>query len=141
WLMAVAIPILLIVISIIVVRMVPLFRSMQARIDTVNRVLREQLTGIRVIRAFVRERHETDRFAVANEELTDTALRAGRLFALVFPLVMLVMNAASVAVFWFGAEGVESGATQVGALTAFLQYLIQILMAVMMAVMMSMMVP
>ena len=141
WLMAVAIPILLIVISVIVVRMVPLFRAMQTRIDSVNRVLREQLTGIRVIRAFVRERHETARFADANAELTDTALRAGRLFALVFPLVMLVMNAASVAVFWFGAEGVESGATQVGALTAFLQYLIQILMAVMMAVMMSMMVP
>jgi len=141
WLMAIAIPVLLLVITLIVLRMVPLFRSMQARIDTVNRVLREQLTGIRVIRAFVRERHETDRFAVANAELTDTALRAGRLFALVFPLVMLVMNAASVAVFWFGAEGVESGATQVGALTAFLQYLIQILMAVMMAVMMSMMVP
>lgn len=141
WLMAVAIPVLLIIISLIVARMVPLFRSMQRRIDAVNRVLREQLTGIRVIRAFVRERHEIARFADANAELTDTALRAGRLFALVFPLVMLVMNVASVAVLWFGAEGVESGTAQIGALTAFLQYLIQILMAVMMAVMMSMMVP
>ncbi len=141
WLMAIAVPVLLVVISVIVVQMVPLFRSMQRRIDSVNRVLREQLTGIRVIRAFVREPHERARFADANAELTDTALRAGRLFALVFPLVMLVMNATSVAVFWFGAEGVEAGVTQVGALTAFLQYLIQILMAVMMAVMMSMMVP
>ena len=141
WLMAIAIPVLLVVIGLIVVRMVPLFRSMQQRIDVVNRVLREQLTGIRVIRAFVRERHEAARFADANAQLTDTALRAGRLFAIVFPLVMLVMNVASVAVLWFGAEGVDAGTTQIGALTAFLQYLIQILMAVMMAVMMSMMVP
>jgi len=141
WLMAVAVPVLLVVIGIIVSRMIPLFRRMQSRIDSVNRVMREQLSGIRVIRAFVRERHESERFAVANAELTDTALRAGRLFALVFPLVMLVMNVTSVAVLWFGAEGVDAGATQVGALTAFLQYLIQILMAVMMAVMMSMMVP
>jgi len=141
WLMAVAVPILLIAIGFIVVRMVPLFRRMQSRIDGVNRVLREQLTGIRVVRAFVRERHEERRFAVANAELTDTALRAGRLFALVFPLVMLIMNAASVAVLWFGAGGIDAGTTQIGALTAFLQYLIQILMAVMMAVMMSMMVP
>ena len=141
WLMAVAVPILLVAIGIIVVRMVPLFRRMQSRIDAVNRVLREQLSGIRVVRAFVRERHEEQRFAVANEELTDTGLRAGRLFALVFPVVMLIMNVTSVAVLWFGAYGIEEGTSQIGAVTAFLQYLIQILMAVMMATMMSMMVP
>ena len=141
WLMAVAVPVLLIAIGLIVVRMVPLFRSMQAKIDDVNRVLREQLTGIRVIRAFVREDHERERFAVANHELTQTALRAGRLFALVFPIVMLVLNLASVAVLWFGAGNIDAGTTQIGALTAFLTYLIQILMAVMMATMMSMMVP
>ena len=141
WLMAVSVPVLLVAIGIIVVRMVPLFRRMQSRIDGVNRVLREQLAGIRVVRAFVRERHEERRFAVANDELTDTALRAGRLFAIVFPLVMLIMNGTSVAVLWFGAGGVAAGTTQIGSLTAFLQYLIQILMAVMMATMMSMMLP
>ena len=141
WLMAVAIPILLVAIGIIVVRMVPLFRRMQSRIDVVNRVLREQLSGIRVVRAFVRERHEEERFAVANADLTDTGLRAGRLFALVFPVVMLIMNVTSVAVLWFGAYGIDAGTSQIGAVTAFLQYLIQILMAVMMATMMSMMVP
>ena len=141
WLMAVAVPVLLVAIGAIVARMLPLFRRMQERIDVVNRVLREQLTGIRVIRAFVRERHEADRFAAANAALTDTALRVGRLFALVFPVVMVIMNVASVAVLWFGASGIDAGTTQIGALTAFLQYLIQILMAVMMATMMSMMVP
>jgi len=141
WLMAVTVPVLLVAIGAIVVRMVPLFRRMQQRIDTVNRVLREQLTGIRVIRAFVRERHEEERFAEANQLLTDTGLRAGRLFALAFPLVMFIMNVASVAVLWFGSFGIEEGTAQIGSLTAFLQYLVQILMAVMMAVMMSMMVP
>jgi len=141
WLMGVTVPVLLVVIGFIVVRMVPLFRKMQQRIDTVNRVLREQLTGIRVIRAFVREHHEEERFAEANQLLTDTGLRAGRLFALVFPLVMFIMNVASVSVLWFGSFGIEDGTAQIGSLTAFLQYLVQILMAVMMAVMMSMMVP
>jgi len=141
WLMAVAVPILLVAIGIIVTRMMPLFRRMQTRIDLVNRVLREQLTGIRVVRAFVRERHEEARFAEANEQLTDMGLRVGRLFALVFPVVMLIMNVASIAVLWFGAAGIDAGTSQIGAVTAFLQYLIQILMAVMMATMMSMMVP
>ena len=141
WLMAVAVPVLLVAIGLIVVRMVPLFRSMQVKIDAVNRVLREQLTGIRVIRAFVREDHERARFGTANDELTLTALRAGRLFALVFPIVMLIMNVASVAVLWFGAANIDAGTTEIGALTAFLTYLIQILMAVMMATMMSMMIP
>lgn len=141
WLMVVAVPVLLVAIGLIIMRMVPLFRLMQARIDTVNRVLREQLTGIRVVRAFVREQLETDRFEKANADVTRTALEAGRLFALVFPVVMLIMNVASVAVLWFGAFRIEDGSMQVGALTAFLTYLIQILMAVMMATFMAVMIP
>ena len=141
WLMVVAVPLLLVIIGAIVRQMVPLFRLMQSRIDSVNRVLREQLIGIRVVRAFVREDHETDRFSKANAELTDTALRAGRLFALVFPVVMFIMNVASVAVLWFGAFRVDNGSMEVGVLTAFLTYLIQILMAVMMATFMSIMIP
>lgn len=141
WLMAVAVPVLLVIIGLIVSRMVPLFRRMQERIDRVNRVLREQLAGVRVVRAFVREGLESDRFAVANAELTRTALGAGRLFALVFPVVMLIMNVASVAVLWFGAYRIADGSMQIGALTAFLTYLIQILMAVMMATFMAVMIP
>lgn len=141
WILVVAIPVLLISIGLIIVRMVPLFRLMQARIDTVNRVLREQLAGIRVVRAFVREGLETDRFERANADVTRTALSAGRLFALVFPVVMLIMNVTSVAVLWFGAFRVEDGSMQIGALTAFLQYLIQILMAVMMATFMAILIP
>ncbi|WP_406077396.1 ABC transporter ATP-binding protein [Micromonospora sp. NBC_00858] len=141
WLMLVSVPVLAVALSAIIRRMVPGFRLMQTRIDTVNRVLREQITGIRVVRAFVREPYETDRFGVANADLTATALRTGRLLALIFPVVMLVLNVSSVAVLWFGAQRVDAGAIQVGALTAFLQYLMQILMAVMMATFMLMMVP
>ncbi|MDG4779168.1 ABC transporter ATP-binding protein [Micromonospora sp. WMMD961] len=141
WLMLVSVPVLAIALGAIIRRMVPGFRLMQTRIDTVNRVLREQITGIRVVRAFVREPYETDRFAVANADLTATALRTGRLLALIFPVVMLVLNVSSVAVLWFGAQRVDANAIQVGALTAFLQYLMQILMAVMMATFMLMMVP
>ncbi|MGC4761629.1 ABC transporter ATP-binding protein [Micromonospora sp. DT46] len=141
WLMLVSVPVLAVALWLIIRRMVPGFRLMQTRIDTVNRVLREQITGIRVVRAFVREPYETDRFATANADLTATALRIGRLMALIFPVVMLVLNVSSVAVLWFGAERVDAGAIQVGALTAFLQYLMQILMAVMMATFMLMMVP
>ena len=141
WLMAVSIPLLLIGVGGIMVKMVPLFRVMQKRIDRVNLVLREQLTGIRVIRAFVREREETDRFAKANAELTQTAVSAGRLFALMFPIVMLVMNVSSVAVIWFGGIRVDEGAIEVGTLMAFLQYLMQILMGVMMATFMGIMLP
>ncbi len=141
WLIAVSVPILLIAVSLIIVKMVPLFRLMQARIDKVNRVLREQLTGIRVVRAFVREDVETRRFTVANEEVTDTALRAGRLFALMFPIVMLVLNVSSVAVIWFGSFLIQDGTLQIGTLTAFLQYLMQILMAVMMATFMAVLIP
>jgi ATP-binding cassette subfamily B protein len=141
WLIAVSVPVLLIAVSIIIVRMVPQFRKMQERIDRVNRVLREQLTGIRVVRAFVREDVETARFTVANDQVTDTAIRAGRLFALMFPIVMLVLNVSSVAVIWFGAGLVADGAMQIGTLTAFLQYLAQILMGVMMSTMMAFLVP
>jgi ATP-binding cassette subfamily B protein len=139
--MAVAIPVLLLSVGAIIVRTVPLFRVMQERIDTVNRVLREQLTGMRVVRAFVRERHEVARFADANAQLTETALKSGRLFALMFPIVLLLLNASSVAVLWFGAGRIESGAMQVGALTAFLTYLIQILMAVLMATFIAVLLP
>lgn len=139
--MAVAIPVLLLSVGAIIVRTVPLFRVMQERIDTVNRVLREQLTGMRVVRAFVRERHEVARFADANAQLTETALKSGRLFALMFPIVLLVLNASSVAVLWFGAGRIESGQMQVGALTAFLTYLIQILMAVLMATFIAVLLP
>ncbi|MFG3709886.1 ABC transporter ATP-binding protein [Micromonospora sp. NPDC047730] len=141
WLMLVSVPVLAVALGLIIRRMVPGFRLMQTRIDTVNRVLREQITGIRVVRAFVREPYETRRFATANADLTATALRTGRLMALIFPVVMLVLNVSSVAVLWFGAQRVDAGAIQVGALTAFLQYLMQILMAVMMATFMLMMVP
>ncbi|SCF36949.1 ATP-binding cassette, subfamily B [Micromonospora viridifaciens] len=141
WLMLVCVPVLAVALGLIIRRMVPGFREMQTRIDTVNRVLREQISGIRVIRAFVREPYETKRFGTANADLTATALRVGRLQALIFPVVMLVLNVSSVAVLWFGAERVDAGQIQVGALTAFLQYLMQILMAVMMATFMLMMVP
>ncbi len=141
WLMAVCIPVLVIAIGLIVVRMVPLFRAMQARIDVVNRVLREQLSGIRVVRAFVRERDEAERFAEANAALTSTALHAGRLMVLIFPTVMLILNGSSVAVLWFGAARVDSGEMQIGALTAFLMYLMLILTSVMMATFMAIMIP
>jgi len=141
WLMVVCIPVLIVSIGMIVVRMVPQFRAMQTRIDLVNRVLREQLSGIRVVRAFVRERDEADRFAEANAALTGTALRAGRLMVLIFPTVMLVLNASSIAVLWFGAGRVDSGQMQIGALTAFLMYLMLILTSVMMATFMAIMIP
>jgi ATP-binding cassette subfamily B multidrug efflux pump len=141
WLVLVCVPVLALSIGAVIVRMVPGFRSMQTRIDDVNRILREQITGIRVVRAFVREPEETARFARANTDLTDVALRVGRLQARIFPIVMLVLNISSVAVLWFGAGRIDTGQMQVGALTAFLTYLTQILMAVMMATFMVMMIP
>ncbi|MBP2269022.1 ATP-binding cassette subfamily B protein [Pseudarthrobacter sp. PvP004] len=141
WLIAVCVPVLLVAVGLIVTRMVPLFRKMQVRIDAVNRVLREQLTGIRVVRAFVREDMEATRFGKANDDVTDVALRAGRLMALMFPAVMLVMNVSSVAVIWFGSFRIEDGSMQVGTLIAFLSYLMQILMSVMMATFMAVMIP
>lgn len=141
WLLLVCVPVLAIAIGLIVVRTVPLFRVMQERIDQVNRVLREQLTGVRVVRAFVREPSETKRFAVANADLTDTVLRVGRLQALLFPVLMLILNVSSVAVLWFGAARVDAAQMQIGALTAFLNYLLQILMSVMMASFIATMIP
>nr|WP_202885011.1 ABC transporter ATP-binding protein [Actinopolymorpha cephalotaxi] len=140
-LLLVVVPVLILAVSMIIRRMHPLFRSMQERIDTVNRVMREQITGIRVIRAFVRDRHEQARFAVANNSLMDVSLGVGRLMAFMFPIVMVVMNLSSVAVMWFGAHRIDSGSMQIGALTAFLSYLMQILMSVMMATFMFVMVP
>lgn len=141
WLLAFVVPALFISVGLIVAQMVPGFRVMQERIDQVNRVLREQITGIRVVRAFVREPHETERFARANDELTAVAIRTGRWQALMFPTVMLIINVSSVAVVWFGGHRVDGGEMQIGALTAFLSYLMQILMSVMMATFMLMMVP
>jgi len=141
WLVLVSVPVMVIAVGIVVSRLVPTFRQMQDRIDVVNRVLREQISGMRVVRAFVREPYETDRFGVANQDLTSTALRAGRLMAMVFPLVMFVFNVSSVAVLWFGAARIDAGVLQIGALTAFLQYLVQILTSVTMATFMVMMAP
>ncbi len=141
WLIVVGVPILAVVVGIVVSHMIPAYGAMQERLDTVNRVLREQTAGIRVLRAFVRERHETERFARANTGLTDVSLTVGRWMAAMFPVVMLVLNLSSVAVLWFGAGRIDSGAMQIGALTAFLAYLIQILMSVMMATLMLVMVP
>ncbi len=141
WIMVVAIPVLLGSVGVIVTRMVPHFRRMQKRIDAINRVLREQLTGIRVVRAFVREPVERDRFAKANADVTESAFKAGRLMVTMFPVVMVVLNLSSIAVIWFGASRIQSGEMQIGALFAFLTYLLQILMAVMMATFLFIMVP
>lgn len=141
WILAVVVPALFVSVGFVIWQMVPSFRRMQERIDEVNRVLREQIAGIRVVRAFVRERHETERFAVANDALTDVAMTAGRWMATMFPLAMLVVNVSSVAVVWFGGQRVDAGEMEVGALTAFLSYLMQILMSVMMATFMLMQVP
>ncbi|MFE7510703.1 ABC transporter ATP-binding protein [Streptomyces sp. NPDC057540] len=135
------VPVLGVAVSLIVRRMRPLFRTMQTRLDTVNRVLREQITGNRVIRAFVKDGYEEERFRGANGELTEVSLATGRLMALMFPTVMTVVNVSSVAVVWFGAHRIDSGGMEIGALTAFLAYLMQIVMAVMMATFMFMMVP
>ncbi|MFF8189833.1 ABC transporter ATP-binding protein [Streptomyces bobili] len=135
------VPVLGICVTLIVRALRPLFRSMQTRLDTVNRVLREQITGNRVIRAFVRDGYEEERFRKANTDLTDISLKAGNLLALMFPVVMTTVNLSSIAVVWFGAHRIDSGEMQIGDLTAFLAYLMQIVMSVMMATFMFMMVP
>ncbi|TXC96189.1 ABC transporter ATP-binding protein [Streptomyces sp. ISID311] len=140
-LLLVIVPVLGFLISLIVRRLRPLFRGVQQRIDTVNRVLREQIAGIRVIRAFVRDRYERERFAGANTDLFEVSLRSGRLMSMMFPLVMLIVNLSSVAVVWFGGLRIDSGEMQIGALTAFLSYLMYILMSIMMATFMVMMLP
>jgi ATP-binding cassette, subfamily B, multidrug efflux pump len=140
-LLLIAVPALGVIVILIIRRMRPLFRVMQVRIDSISRVLREQITGVRVVRAFVRDDQERDRFAGANTELFGVSLSVGRLIALMFPSVMLVLNLSSIAVLWFGGHLVADGSMQIGALTAFLSYLLQILMSVMMATFVFMQVP
>jgi ATP-binding cassette subfamily B protein len=140
-LLVVAVPMLLLIISVLFWRAVPLFRSIQSKIDRVNLVLREQITGVRVIRAFVRTEQEKERFADANASLTSTGLRVNRMFALALPAVMGVMNLSSVAVLWFGGHLIASGSMPIGNLTAFLSYILQILMSVMIAVMVVILLP
>ncbi len=140
-LLLVSIPALVISVGLIVVRLVPGFQVMQVRIDRINEVLREQISGLRVVRAFVRERHEQQRFAVANDELTSVSLRTGRLMAFMFPTVMVILNLSSAAAIWFGGNRISSGDMQIGAMIAFLSYLIQILMSVMMATFVAIMAP
>ncbi|MFF0631431.1 ABC transporter ATP-binding protein [Nocardia sp. NPDC004151] len=141
WLLLIAVPALALSMGFIITRMVPGFRRMQDRIDAVNRVLREQITGIRVVRAFVRERQETWRFGVANSELTEQSLYVGKYMALMFPMVMLISNVTTVGVIWFGGHSIDNGDMQIGTLTAMLAYIMQILMAVMMASFLAMMAP
>ena len=141
WILVVAVPVLGITMGLIIGRMIPAFRSMQERIDDVNRVMREQITGIRVVRAFVRERYEIDRFAVANDNLADASLRVGRVMAVMFPVVMLITNVTMVAVLWFGGHQIDDGRVEIGALTAMMSYVMQIMMSVMMASFLAMMAP
>ncbi len=141
WLVLVSLPALGISVGLIVRRMVPLFRSMQGRIDAANLVLREQITGMRVVRAFVREPHEVARFAGVNDQLTDTSLQAGRLMALMFPTLLLIINVSSVGVLWFGANRIDSGELSPGSLVAFLSYFTLMLIAVMMAMFVALMAP
>ncbi|WP_159718010.1 ABC transporter ATP-binding protein [Actinomyces marmotae] len=141
WLIAVSVPVLLVIVGLIVRRMVPLFRSYQDRLDGINRVLREQLTGIRVVRAFVREGAETERFAIVNHDMAWVGERVGRLFVTLFPLVMLVLDVTIVGVIWYGGHSVGSGEVEVGTLIAFMAYLMQILMGIVLASFMTMMIP
>ncbi|MDF9278183.1 ABC transporter ATP-binding protein [Arthrobacter sp. EH-1B-1] len=141
WLVWVSVPALFVVVGFLVWRLMPLFRTMQVKIDNINGVLREQITGIRVVRAFVREPYEAQRFGRANRELTDVSLAVGSLFVLMFPAIGMILHLATAAVLWFGGIRVAAGEMEVGALTAFLQYLLQILVAVMMGTFMAMMIP
>jgi ATP-binding cassette, subfamily B, multidrug efflux pump len=141
WLLGLSMPVLAIALGVIIGRMVPQFRMMQERLDNVNRVLREQITGVRVVRAFVREHQETRRFSTVNDQLTTTSLNAGRLMALMFPIVMLVVNCSNSAVVWFGANRIAHGQMTIGSLIAFLTYFTLILFAVMMATFVGVMAP
>jgi ATP-binding cassette subfamily B multidrug efflux pump len=140
-LLLVAVPLLGVIVTLIISRMRPLFRQMQERLDNINRILREQITGVRVIRAFVRDPQERERFGTASGQLFDVSLGAGKLMALMFPSVMLVLNLSTTAVVWFGGHLIADGSMQIGSLTAFITYLAQILMSVMMATFMFMLVP
>lgn len=141
WLVWVSVAVLLGVISALIAKLMPLFRSMQDKLDSLNGTLREQIVGIRVVRAFVREAHETERFTKANHDLTQLSLKIGQIFVLMFPIITVILNVATGAVLWFGGHRVDEGLVEVGALTAFLQYLLQILAAVMMGTFMAMMLP
>lgn len=141
WLVAVSVLVLAVVVAALIGLLLPLFRSMQSKIDRINGVLREQIAGVRVVRAFTREEFESERFDAANADLTRLSLRIGNLFVMMFPVIMLILNLATAAVLWFGGHRVDAGEVQVGSLTAFLQYLLQILAAVMMGAFMAMMLP
>ena len=141
WLVWVSVAVLLGIISVIISRLMPLFRSMQDKLDSINGTLREQITGIRVVRAFVREAYESERFTEENKNITRLSLNIGRLFVVMFPLITVILNVATGAVLWFGGHRVDDGLVNVGSLTAFLQYLLQILAAVMMGTFMAMMLP
>lgn len=141
WLVAVSVIVLLAAISLIIVRLMPLFRAWQGKLDVMNGTLREQIVGIRVVRAFTREEHESERFRTANRDLTNLSLKVGQLFVLMFPIITVILNVATGAVLWFGGHRVDEGLVEVGSLTAFLQYLLQILAAVMMGTFMAMILP
>ncbi|WP_167040668.1 ABC transporter ATP-binding protein [Salinibacterium sp. ZJ454] len=141
WLVWVSVPVLFVIVGFLVYLLLPLFRLMQDRIDGINSVLREQITGIRVVRAFVREPFESERYSRANQAITTVSVKVGNIFVLMFPVIMMILHLATAAVLWFGGFRVDAGEMQVGSLTAFLQYLLQILMAVMMGVFMVMMIP
>lgn len=141
WLVWASVAVLFVIVTILVLLLLPMFREMQDRVDDINGVLREQIMGIRVVRAFVREDFEADRYRLANEKITRISVRVGNIFVLMFPIIMMVLHIATGAVLWFGGHRVNDGLVEVGALTAFLQYLLQILSAVIMSVFMVMMVP
>lgn len=141
WLMAVCVPVLAVIMGFLIARLIPGFRALQGYLDVVNRILREQLSGIRTVRAFVREDSESARFAAANHDLTTTGIYVSRLMSLMFPVVMLGMNLSTVAVWWFGAHRINDGTMQIGSLTAYMNYLMQILISVMMATFVVMMIP
>ena len=141
WLVAVAVPILMVVVGTVVRKMVPLFRAYQDKLDAINRIMREQLTGIRVVRAFVRERIEAERFETANADITRVGERVGQLFVFLFPATMLILDVTMVGVIWFGGHQVQEGAVEVGTLVAFMTYLMQILMGIVMASFMTMLIP
>lgn len=141
WLLGVSMPVLIVCLGLVISRMIPQFRLMQERLDKINQVLREQITGIRVVRAFVRERHERERFETVNVQLTGTAIATGRLMALMFPVVMLIVNCANAAVVWFGANRIVHGQMTIGSLIAFLTYFTLILFSVMMSTFVGVMAP
>ncbi len=141
WLVWLSVAVLAVIVGFLVWLLLPLFRKMQDRVDSINSVLREQIMGIRVVRAFVREDFEVERYRVANRNITDISVKVGNIFVLMFPVIMMVLHIATAAVLWFGGHRVDQGLVEVGSLTAFLQYLLQILIAVMMGVFMTMMIP